>query len=508
MFGKNANSAQALYVTTAIAAVLATMPSAQAQVPPGGVPAVSVDPNAVLSATSVAFPGFAVNPAAQQFFSIGTALPSLVYRNLFDYVGIAIPPISSQAKKPGTPGLQDTNPAGSPRLPNAQFNYVNTGSDNGRLTFIGAAPISTLATYTPSLLTPNVCISPSCAGASVPYATGSLSFAGTEFPLTAGELSTYNTRQLPTRGNPIQVPTVFGGIAVAYNQTGGPTGIINLSTADLCRIYDGTISNYNQLTPPSTTISASLPISVYIRAFGSSPGDSITNAFTSFLANACPAAIGGPYFLSFGVNTFPAGAPPLTGPNYSNFIQANGSDLTVNALGSVPGSIGYIGASFSNIFQVNTPDGLNPAPTAARLQVGGNSATFVQPLTANVRAAIANGLTLIPNVTYPTTVFTIGGLVSSTPSVIPTAANSYPITIPTYLLAYTRYATSATTGNGPVIPNAANALKSFLNAFLFANRTTPINPNDQLVQQLGFSLPDNSIRATLRNAVNTITQVP
>jgi phosphate transport system substrate-binding protein len=340
--------------------------------------------------------------------------------------------------------------------------------------------------------------------------------AGTEVPLTAADLSTYTANQFPTRGNPIQIPIAYGAIAVAYNQTGGPTGSINIATRDLCRIFDGTITNYNQLTAPSTT-GISGPITVEIR----SDNSGTTNGFTSFLAVACPSAIGGAYFLSAGVNAFPTGTPALTGSGYTNFVRSSGNDGVTNAIGSTPGGLGYVTAAFTSLVSLNTPNNLNPAPTAARLQVGGNTATFVLPNSTAVRATATTGLTLVPDTTYPTTVFTVGGLVNSPTnaggSIIPTALNSYPITIPTYFLAYQKYSTAGIAdpdGAGPALaaaanPNAASAIKSFLgNAFLLGNRTTPIGPNDQLTQQFGFFLPSNPFRATLRNAVNTITQVP
>jgi ABC-type phosphate transport system substrate-binding protein len=606
MFGNNANLAQALSVTAALAAVLTAMPSAQADVPPGGVPAVSADPLAVLvpQGTPVGtppLPNFRVSNEAQQFHGLGATFPQIVYRNLFDYYGVTIPQIVSQ---PGFRlGLQPINPAGSPRLINAQYNYVGTGSDTGRDVFLGTSLIPAAATYTPTntnVIPPLTVCAPAvigstvigsdgvsiqvplpCQGAPISYAPGSVSFAGTDLPLTPAEIATYTENQFPTRGNPIQVPTVFGGIAVAYNQTGGPTGNFNLSTADLCKIFNGTFNSYSQLTAPSTTGGATGSIKVVIPD-SSETTSGITYGFTSFLAKACPGALGEPftdynrnavrntnisepftdtsgngvydlsepftdyngngvrdalldepftdtngngvynpssYFLLAGVNAFPVGANapvPGTGANYVNFIRSSGNTAVTNAIGSTPGGLGYIEASFTNLFQPPSTAIPNP-PAAARLQVGGTGSTFVLPLTVNVRAAIASGLTLIPDATYPTTVFTVGGLVSSTPSVIPSAANSYPITVPTYILLYSKYSTGGVPdpdGAGPALaspanPNAAAALTGFFgNGFLLGNRTNGIGSNDQLVQQIGFSLPSNPFRLTLRTTVGTITQVP
>lgn len=445
--------------------------------------AVSTDPNAVLSSTAVTAPQFAVNPSALQYFSTGATFPQVVYRSLFDYYGVAIPAIASQ---PGSTGLQPTSPAGSPRLNTVQYNYFASNSDNGRAVFLGTAAFSASATFTTST-TGSVVLNSSANTAVTPFGSSSLTFSASDTPLSTTEISSYTTNQFPTRGNPIQVPTVFGAIAAAYNQNGAPSSSLNLSTADLCHIYDGTITNYNQLTAPSTTTTSSLPISVIVR----SDSSGTTRALTSYLAAACPTALGSSYYITGGVNTFP------NVPQTANFIRANSETAVSNKIGTTIGAFGYLGNSLVSPYQVKTPDGLQPAPLAANLQ-NPVSGSFIFPTPTTINRNLA-GISLSANATYPC-ILSIAGL-----PVVPSVGNAYPITVPTYILAYSRYPNSSQT----------TAVRGISN-FILSNRSTPTpQANDQITQGLGFSVLNNNsaspftatnqLRASVRACINTIT---
>jgi phosphate transport system substrate-binding protein len=308
-------------------------------------------------------------------------------------------------------------------------------------------------------------------------------FTISDIPLTGTEITTYTTNKSAARGNPVQVPIVFGAIAASYNLGGGPGNVLNIKSADFCGIFNGTITNYNQLTAPSTTTSANLPITVIVR----SDTSGTTYALTSYLAKTCGAG----YYLSAGVNTF-----PTTGPSAS-FIRASGSSGITNLIGATQGGLGYLEASFASPFRAKTPDDLNNAPTVARLQNAGDG-TFIIPNTNAVRAC-ANSLTtanLISDATYPSTVKTLSGVVSSPTPVIPSATGCYPITVPSYALAYNRYSTA----------DQVNAVQSILNFILSNRQTIPtLGANDSITQSLGFALPSNQLRGTLRGIVNSIT---
>jgi ABC-type phosphate transport system substrate-binding protein len=501
-----------LAATVSLSAVMAVMvavaPSAQAQVQP----TVSADPTAQAAFT---FPANSV-----QYFGAGATFPLLLNRQYFDFYGVAIPTISSQ---PGSTGIQPISPAGSPRLGVAQFNYCGTGSGNGRGIFtLNTTSTGSTCTYTQSstgaivpTTSPNSFPAGTTAGVAFPtntsVALGGAAplFAGTDQELALGDLNSYLANKKnasPTRGNPIQVPTVFGGIAAAYNRglTGLPTTGVNLSTRDLCGIFDGSITNYSQLSTTSTALPAAGPIAVIIR----SDNSGTTNGFTSYLAAACPLAngTGAPYYITVGLNAFPTGVTQT-----ANFVRVAGNNGVTNSIATTTGGFGYIEASFTSPFSGTAPNG-SPSPFAARVQnpnfapASLNPAVntgYVGPTQNAVRAAVpltGGTITYTPDANAVSLglgncVLNANGLPSSPTPVLTTSTTAYPIISPTYTLAFTNYPT----------PQEAAAVRGLYSGYILLNRATPvIGNNDQQAQTLGFVLPPNGLRGQARACINTI----
>jgi ABC-type phosphate transport system substrate-binding protein len=524
MFRKNIHLslAQALSVSAALAAILTAVPSAQAQIP-----AVSGDTRAVVFPTVPNSNQFVISNTAIQYHAAGSIFPQLVYRRFADYYGIAVP-LGSVAgaisTNRGATGIQPLIPTGSPVFDGYQYNYCGTGSGIGRRLYLQSQIVSGVrepsssftvsCTYIPSTFsgvqTPSTTVpySPTgnLAAAFGSFTTSPLLFGASDFqltslpapvfcpgtlPSTATEVEVYKCNTAnpagatleSTRGNAIQIPTVFGGIAVAYNSTSPGSAVFNISTADLCRIFDRTsnggvgLTNFNQLTAPSTTTAANIPITVQVR----SDGSATTSAFTAFLAQACPTALGTPYYLTAAVNSFPSNTNTL------GLVYTNGGNVA--AIQATPGSLGYVEASFTSLFTAG-------GPTAARLQNSATPSVFVQPTTNAVRAAISTGITLTADATYPN-VLTVNGLLSSPTPVIPTVTSSYPITVPTYALLYSRYPTQ----------REVDSIKSLFLSILSNRQTVPtLSANDSIAQSLGFALPlTNAIRGQLRAIINSIT---
>jgi phosphate transport system substrate-binding protein len=520
MFRKNVHLslAQALSITAALAAVLTAVPSAQAQVP-----AVSGDTRAVVFPTVPTGNQFVISNTAIQYHAAGATFPQLVYRRFADYYGIAVPlgtipgslGTATISTNRGATGIQPLVPTGSPVFDGYQYNYCGAGSSGGRnlyLQKLTSFPIS--CTYIPStsssVQTPSTTVPYSPTGnlAEVfgSFTTSPLLFGGTDAELTslpapvfcpgtlptnASEVEVYKCNTAnpggatleSTRGAAIQIPTVFGGIAVAYNSTSPGSAVFNISTADLCRIFDRTsnggvgLTNFNQLTAPSTTTSANIPITVQVR----SDSSGTTAAFTAFLAKACPTALGTPYYITVGNGIFPSNTNTL------GFVYTSGNNAA--AIQATPGSLGYVEASFTSLFTAG-------GPTAARLQNGATPSVFVQPTTNAVRAAISTGITLTADATYPN-VLTVNGLLSSPTPVIPTVTSSYPITVSTYALLYSRYPTQ----------REVDSIKNLFLSILSNRQTVPtLSANDSIAQSLGFALPStNAIRGQLRAIINSIT---
>jgi ABC-type phosphate transport system substrate-binding protein len=501
--------AATLSLSAVVASIFAFGPAAYAQVP-----AVSQDPTivgtpAVAAGNAAAVGTFATsasgsNPAATQYFAGGATFPSIILRNLLDFYGIAVPNTVPNIGAPGSTGFQPFN---SPRSNFLQYNYCATGSGNGRGIFLGSAVISASCSYVSStsgaaaLINPkaptaltNPPSDPSYAFTPVPNFPTGVQATITTAPLfsfsdqvagvsglTATEITTYTTNKFATRGNPIQVPVLFGAVVPAFNAAINGGISPNLTVVDLCKIFDGTITDYSQLVAPST-VGLSGPIDVTIR----SDSSGTTLGFTGFLAAACanagvvtPGFAG--YYITAGLNVFPttAGFPSAT------FQRRPGNDGVADRVATTTGGFGYVEASFAQPLATNAPITLNtPAPIQAALQntVSGN---FLTATTNAVRNALAN-VALSANATYPCV------LTSTGVPVVPTVGNAYPIVTQTYSFTYTVYSTQA----------EVNAVRNLF-SFILGNRTTPIQANDQIAGAAGAVILG---RGTTAATINPLRQ--
>jgi phosphate transport system substrate-binding protein len=452
----------AFSLSAVVAAMVAVAPSAQAQ---ACVPSANGTPSAT----------------CQQYFGAGATFPLLLNRQFFDYYGIAIQPGPAiNPGQPGATGSQPSNPAGSPRNTNQQFNYCGTGSGNGRAIFTGVPATSATSAS---------CSYTDIAGV-LPFPTNTAGvtplFAGTDAPLSSTEETNYINTKSATRGNAIQVPTVFGAVDLINNPA---LGSLNITTAQLCGLFNGSITTIN-----------GTPISVVIR----SDSSGTTTAFTTYLASACPSVSGGSYYLTAGTNTFP------TVTQTSTFNRQNGNDGVAGRVAAGANHVGYAEASFGSPYASTALDPVtnttNPAPLLANLEnPSANAQTFVFPTPTTVNRRLTGISLAIPFPAHPC-VFTVAGL-----PVVPAAGTSattnqaFPIVSPTYSLAYTRYPTTA----------EATAVRNVHN-FILGNRTVPFpGANDQIAQGLGFSVLNNGtlnpptvtnqLRGSARACVATIT---
>jgi ABC-type phosphate transport system substrate-binding protein len=170
------------------------------------------------------------------------------------------------------------------------------------------------------------------------------SFAASDVPLSASDLNTYeqNIPLVNKTTELVQYPSVAASIAIGFQNSHAPSKF-QLSEQQICGIFAGTITNWNQLSsalPPEA-------ITVVYRSDGS--GTSFN--FSNHLANVCPGALGpngaaptsaGP---SFSINqTFYGQGTPGTAnaaaPAGSKGASGNGG--VVAALQSTPGAIGYV----------------------------------------------------------------------------------------------------------------------------------------------------------------------
>jgi ABC-type phosphate transport system substrate-binding protein len=481
---------------------------------------VSLDPRA-----NAASGGFVVNQTCQQYFGAGATFPALTYRNYFDWYGVTIPGNGSGSCQANgqdgcqSGGLQVLAPTGSPQLAgrSIQFNYCLSGGGNGRGLFVGTVNAPTNApgcrfiatnNANPSLInTPNnnnggtvLALMPiALTGNGNFSASEEPTYAGTDVPLSQAEINTYQTNKLANRGNPIQLPAIIAPVAVSVNATSPGSGL-RLSTADLCRIFAGGLTDYSQLTAPSTT-GRSGPIIVVVGSGGS------TNIFTSYLATACPQVLGS-YYLTAAFNTFPSSA--LIGIG----IFASTDRSIANVVASTVGAIGYNEVSYAS------PFALGGGPLSVQLPnpaVGDGSTTgvFVSPTSVNNTISATTGLavetyaTNPAGVLYPCVLRVAGLLPTPTTGTLLPTTSGYPINGVSNLLLYTNYD-----------PVARTAITSVFNRLLGSISTGSPFPNDAIAQANGTvvvrsgtnATQTNALRASLTACVNStvgnLTRVP
>ncbi|BCQ56878.1 substrate-binding domain-containing protein [Burkholderia gladioli] len=292
------------------------------------------------------------------------------------------------------------------------FTYFSVGSGAGQSAFLGNQP--------------------TFFGAGV---TGTVDFANSDAALLSAQIASYKTGLGATNGPLIQVPYIVTPIAFPIVNNGqsitstttpqttpGQAHSIALNDDDLCGIFSGKLSNWNQVINPETgsAYPNSAPISVIYRTDGSGTTELLTRHLAAVCTTGNTAA--GVTFkdsLTF-TDSFPAGIPAAPA-----FIGASGSGGVRTALtNSSTAAVAYLSPDYTNTFlapsssvvtaagaaqlQVasvkNTANGVYYAPnyTNATLALGS-----VAPPTLKVQAA--NQLNWVPAAGNPTTGYPVSG---------------------------------------------------------------------------------------------------
>ncbi|MBC3375856.1 substrate-binding domain-containing protein [Pseudomonas sp. SWRI92] len=222
-------------------------------------------------------------------------------------------------------------------------------------------------------------------------------YAGSDSILTSAELTTYRAAHqspaVPTGnaanwGPIIQIPAEATSVTVPYKLTlvnGTAVNNLNLTSAQLCHIFSGTVTTWNQINSAYPTT----PIKVYYRA-GSSGTSEI---FTRHLNSQCPTK-----FTTNGTFTTAVGIVP------ANATAVNGSAAMASTVRSTEGGIGYVGPTY-----VNAGDNAQVARVNGNMPTVGNAttalSTIAPPVSAD-RGLPENWTRVLPN---PATGYSIVG---------------------------------------------------------------------------------------------------
>src|SRR3954454_11264047 len=241
-----------------------------------------------------------------------------------------------------------------------------------------------------------------CSGATVTYqgvgsgagiqqfTAGTIDFGGSDVAMAPAE----EQGAVAKGGQVTTIPWSGGGIAVEYNLSG--VNGLKLSPATVAGIFAGKIKTWSDPAIKNDNTGATLP-STGIQVVHRSDGAGTTAAFTGYLAAVAP-------------TVWTAGAakdvPWPTGQG------AKGSDGVTAAVKQTAGAIGYAEVSFAK------------GSALGIASIKNAYGSFVQPGAKNVSAALAEAQ--------------IPADLKIKPNYKPTAADAYPISTPSFGLAFAK----------------------------------------------------------------------
>jgi phosphate transport system substrate-binding protein len=320
-------------------------------------------------------------------------------------------------------------------------------------------------------------------------------FAAADSPLAASDLANYQaTGAHGSSAWPTQFPVIAGAVGIGFNlldSSGAQVTAseVNLSTVQVCKIFSGTITNWNDtglssaFSLPSGRTIPSTPINVQYRSDGSGTSFSLSN----YLTNNCGSAGLSHVFetnQTFGATAGGAGGTPAAGSVISNFFTTlpsnwngvSGNTAVANAIAPSTGGNGNIG-------YVETANAVALAlPKLQLASIAGKSpiTNFGSPLTITSAAVVYNEVISTTNATNGTAQLTA---ITSPPStqciaLVPPAdyavagskggivpSTSYPIVAISYFLGNAQ-------SNGTDLTNTANLVNAPYNSTITGSVTT------------------------------------
>ncbi len=221
--------------------------------------------------------------------------------------------------------------------PSHSASYCQTGSGTGKRVLVGSS----------SLNADGDCrdYSASPVGFSAPAGQTDPDFVGSDAPLTADDVTAFLNGPRANRQDLVQVPALGALIALPLNLgndiNGSPITRPNLSTTQVCDIFSGDATSWDQINPAWP----SQPINVVYR----SDGSGTTFAFTQYLAANCNDTQ-----VTFNTNESFAAAAPVG--DYAAGTPASGNGGIITEVSSTDWSVG-----FANLANVLAEQGLDYA---------------------------------------------------------------------------------------------------------------------------------------------------
>ncbi|CAB3748148.1 substrate-binding domain-containing protein [Paraburkholderia solisilvae] len=261
--------------------------------------------------------------------------------------------------------------------------------------------------------------------------SATVNFANSDAPLSSAQISTYQAGRAKTDGALIQIPYIITPITIPL--VNAPTGTgpalpnsttptVALNDADLCGIFSGAFTNWNQVTNPDT--GAAYPAGA-IKVVYRSDNSGTSDLLTAHLAKVCPIPSGTAANPVTFVETQNFGGLFTTVP--SNFTSASGSGgvsaLLVSLRAAGTPAVGYLSPDWTNtsLAPSSASAAADQLAVASLRNSNATPAVDVVPTFANATAAVgtinppanaalaANPANWVPSASNPTTGYPISG---------------------------------------------------------------------------------------------------
>ncbi|WP_428312725.1 substrate-binding domain-containing protein [Hydrocarboniphaga sp.] len=251
-------------------------------------------------------------------------------------------------------------------LPLVTQSYCQTGSGGGRSVLIGSNGNTNASRPCPATFTDAFVNGTS--GFSAPSTDAD--FAASDAPASPGDFDAFVTNKA-AHEQLVQFPAVAGTVAVIANPPGTSVDTPYFTEAELCNIFAGKITNWNQLANKSGSPYSSTLITIVYR----SDSSGTTFGFSNHLNKVCqdaslaqtlsPLATALPFTpasANFSVQSvfasaFPGGVVP------AHVIAASGNPGVTSAVEATNGAIGY--AEMANVLSLAKPNNVIPVRVAA-----------------------------------------------------------------------------------------------------------------------------------------------
>lgn len=206
-------------------------------------------------------------------------------------------------------------------------------------------------------------------------------FGASDAALTSAQVSTYNMNLGSTADGPlIQIPTFGTPITIPFNNSGASKKGLTLTDSQVCGVFSGLITNWNQLSSTATPG----PITVVYR----SDSSGTTFLLSQHLKYACNAnnsnfvqpIVPTKTFITLFANSTPPG----------NFVGESGSSQVAPELENTSNSIGYLSPDYTSIAK-NGGSG-NGTNLLVASVVNSTDGVAYQPVPKNTTTGLANAI--------------------------------------------------------------------------------------------------------------------